>query len=677
MAQKKKTDIDDERAKLAEAAEQLKKAAEILGNMQSSSEESAIAPSNRSAKPKSASSSKSSTAKKPAAKKATAQKTDGQDSGKPAAKKPAAKKAPAEKAEQTESAPPADESTPVQKPAEKPATKKSVAKKTGNADKPTAEKKPAAKKPTAKKAPAKKAEPVIAAPVDESEPVAEEPKAEPVAETPTEPIAEEPKAEPVAETPTEPIAEEPKAEPVAEAPTEPIAEEPKEEAVKALCRNCGAAVHANAAFCNKCGTKMGEEPKEEPKEEPRSAPVAANAPADEAAATTVRKRGVAAKTDEFIKNKGKLPIFIIINALFLVATIVLLFAAYYDKNGTYNVFQYFSSANSASIKAFLVEQSAGWGGGAYTMLGILMIVAAVIPLVLIIKNITILIVKKDRRVYRLDAIITFAAMLFYISMVNLFGAYIAAGPIVSLIITGLIFVFIIIAQLVERTDKPLPIYSFVMIVLITVTLLTFTYEVYTSADGNKAWCASAASSDIAGPALFVSMLIVVIELIVMLVLQMKSIRGIVGKIIDTLLALNLMGFAILSLVCAGGGIIIMESNPDNISLYGSFIFGGVMAMLLAFTWILFTWIRPLNRVKHTLDTSAENNSARRRRAVVTEDPAPVIETATVPAVEGAETAAQPQAEKPTEEPQYEFCRKCGTKSIVGSRFCKGCGAKID
>ena len=45
MAQKKKTDIDDERAKLAEAAEQLKKAAEILGNMQSSSEESAIAPS--------------------------------------------------------------------------------------------------------------------------------------------------------------------------------------------------------------------------------------------------------------------------------------------------------------------------------------------------------------------------------------------------------------------------------------------------------------------------------------------------------------------------------------------------------------------------------------------------------------------------------------------------------
>ena len=639
MAQKKKTDIDDERAKLAEAAEQLKKAAEILGNMQSSSEESAIAPSNRSAKPKSASSSKSSTAKKPAAKKATAQKTDGQDSGKPAAKKPAAKKAPAEKAEQTESAPPADESTPVQKPAEKPATKKSVAKKTGNADKPTAEKKPAAKKPTAKKAPAKKAEPVIAAPVDESEPVAEEPKAEPIAEE----------------------------------PTEPIAEEPKEEAVKALCRNCGAAVPANAAFCNKCGTKMGEEPKEEP----RSAPVAANAPAYEAAATTVRKRGVAAKTDEFIKNKGKLPIFIIINALFLVATIVLLFAAYYDKNGTYNVFQYFSSANSASIKAFLVEQSAGWGGGAYTMLGILMIVAAVIPLVLIIKNITILIVKKDRRVYRLDAIITFAAMLFYISMVNLFGAYIAAGPIVSLIITGLVFVFIIIAQLVERTDKPLPIYSFVMIGLITVTLLTFTYEVYTSADGNKAWCASAASSDIAGPALFVSMLIVVIELIVMLVLQMKSIRGIVGKIIDTLLALNLMGFAILSLVCAGGGIIIMESNPDNISLYGSFIFGGVMAMLLAFSWILFTWIRPLNRVKHTLDTSAENNSARRRRAVVTEDPAPVIETATVPAVEGAETAAQPQAEKPTEEPQYEFCRKCGTKSIVGSRFCKGCGAKID
>ncbi len=656
MAQKKKTDIDDERAKLAEAAEQLKKAAEILGNMQSSSEESAIAPSNRSAKPKSASSSKSSTAKKPAAKKATAQKTDGQDSGKPAAKKPAAKKAPAEKAEQTESAPPADESTPVQKPAEKPATKKSVAKKTGNADKPTAEKKPAAKKPTAKKAPAKKAEPVIAAPVDESEPVAEEPKAEPIAEEPTEPIAEEPKAEPVAEE-----------------PTEPIAEEPKEEAVKALCRNCGAAVPANAAFCNKCGTKMGEEPKEEP----RSAPVAANAPAYEAAATTVRKRGVAAKTDEFIKNKGKLPIFIIINALFLVATIVLLFAAYYDKNGTYNVFQYFSSANSASIKAFLVEQSAGWGGGAYTMLGILMIVAAVIPLVLIIKNITILIVKKDRRVYRLDAIITFAAMLFYISMVNLFGAYIAAGPIVSLIITGLVFVFIIIAQLVERTDKPLPIYSFVMIGLITVTLLTFTYEVYTSADGNKAWCASAASSDIAGPALFVSMLIVVIELIVMLVLQMKSIRGIVGKIIDTLLALNLMGFAILSLVCAGGGIIIMESNPDNISLYGSFIFGGVMAMLLAFSWILFTWIRPLNRVKHTLDTSAENNSARRRRAVVTEDPAPVIETATVPAVEGAETAAQPQAEKPTEEPQYEFCRKCGTKSIVGSRFCKGCGAKID
>lgn len=622
MAQKNKTDIDEERARLAEAAEQLKKAADILGTMPQSSEASASE--NRSAKPKSASSSKSSTAKKPQTAKAPAKKTSAQNAGKSAAKKPAAKKA-------------------------------------ETADKPTA------KKPAAKKAPAKKAEPTDA-PADE--PPTEQKPTEPVAAAPdTATVTEEsPKEERVEETPPEPTAEVPKEEPAAEAAPEPTAEAPKEDPARIPCPNCGASIPAHAAFCNSCGAKVDEPsavpvaPENEPKKKQRPAP------AKEAAATDGRKRGVAAKTNDFIKNKGKLPIFIIVNALFFVAAIVLLFAAYEDKNGVYNVFQYFSNANGGAIKAFLVEQSTGWGGGAYTMLGILMIVAAIVPLALIIKNVVILCVKKDKSVYRLDAIIAFAAMLFYISMVNLFGAYIAAGPIVALIITALIFVFIVIAQLVERTDKPLPIYSFVTIPLIAVALLTFTFEVYTGANGNKAWCASAASSDITGPALFVFMLIAVVALVAMLVLQMKSIRGIVGKIIDTLIALDLMGFAVLSLAMAGGSLVLMESNPDNISLHGSFVVGGVLAILLAISWLLFTWIRPLNRVKHTLDTSEEP-----ARVAAVEQPAPAAEQPSV-----AETQAAPQAEEtPEEVVEYEFCRKCGTKNVVGTKFCKGCGAKID
>ena len=528
---------------------------------------------------------------------------------KSAAKKPAAKKTTAKK--------PAEEKTeeaPVEEVAEKPAAKKTPAKKT------------TAKKPAAKKAP-------------KEESVAEEQAAEPendemakvIAEAEAFAAAESAKAEePAKEPEPEPVKEpEPEPEPEKEPEPEPVAEE-----------------------------------KAEPEKEPEAAEEPQE-PNEEAAAVkepVKTKSSFAAKTDAALKNKkAKLPIFITINALFLVSAILLMFASFAfgtkDEMTHYNIFQYF--ANADIVKAHLAYQATGWQDGAYIMLGILMFLAMLVPLALMVKNIIIFVRKKDASVYNADALIYFATMLFFVSMVNMFGAWLSAGQVVSLIISAVILAFTLLTMLITKSVKQLPFFSLVNIVLAFIALFLFTWKVYTGE--NQAWSpAAAAHMATGGGFMFLMMLISVAALVALIVLQMKRFRGAIGHIIEIVVPLAAAVCALVAVIAAG------SAAPDYVDISGGFVIGMVVTLIIAIADTLFTFLKPLQKYKVMVDDS-DDGSGNNVFADQVEEP----ETGEQPTVEASDEKAEEKNEG-----GVVFCSKCGTKNTDDSLFCISCGEKL-
>ena len=350
---------------------------------------------------------------------------------KPAAKKPAAKK-----------------------PAAKSGTSKSSTTKSGTSKAPA--KKPTTKKPATKAAPKK----------------VEEPKAEEV-EQPV--VTEQPAPQPEPTPVTEPVVEQKTEEP---APA-PVAEQKAEEPV-------------------------AEQKVEQPKQEEPVKEDTAPAPAAETAQGAKGKKTDAFmnKSSDFINNKGKLPLWIVANALLLLTSVFLIIGAFnisyvdiygYSHTQGYSVFQYFASAENLK---YVWQGTAGeWANGGYVMIGILMIFSFLVPLALIAKNVVFFVLKKDKKVHMLDAIISFAFLIAYLGVVNLYGANMTWAHILALIMAIVLLAYTIFVILIENREGQFPFYSIANILLILLcTFLLTSNKIYAAAG----WYAAAAAGHSGG-----------------------------------------------------------------------------------------------------------------------------------------------------------------------------------
>lgn len=618
------------------------------------------------------------------------------DSSPSAEKKPAAKKSSTKSATAAKSSSSKKTTT-----AKKPAAKKSAAKPKEEsvaeepaAEEPTAETKPAAKKSSAKSAPkstakksAPKAEPAkeeepAAAEVEEptvSEP-AEEPKAEEPA--PVEP-AEEPKAEEPApvEATEEPKAEEP-------APVEP-AEEPKaEEPASVKCASCGKENPIGSKFCAGCGGLL--EAKAEPeKTEPASEQQVANEPKQEAAQPAKKKASVAEKAGEII-NKKKLPIFIIVNALFLVCTIFFMAVSFnitIDGTGAltknYSLFDYFGKA--AEIKPHLYGAALNWLDGAYGLIGLLMVISMLLPIGLIVKNVIIAVTQKnpDKKfnVYKVDAVIAFAFVLFYMSISSFYGANVAAGQVIALIISMLELAFCIFGEMLDKKGQRFPWFSIGVIALVILSLMFFTnLPVYQNSAGNEWYGASAASASNSG-FMFVTYLVAVCALILLVITQLWKLP----KLLDIITPAAAAVCALLTLIIGGAG------KPSGASM-GGFVFGALFMILLAGAYIVFTLVPSLNKLKVRFCDMSSNvqpaPAAEETAATTVKCPScgkdnsadvkfcyycgkPLEAAATE-----APTSEQPAAEAAATEDTGGLCPRCGTQNDPSAPYCRDCGTKL-
>lgn len=447
----------------------------------------------------------------------------------------------------------------------------SAKKTTGNS---TAAKKSPAKKPAAKKADAANADNETAAAVADSvvEPVEPSKQPEPVAQpeiaatADAQPERAESDAQPEPEVKDEPkAADEANA---ADAPT--VADEPKatdEAATDAATPDAAAA--------------------DEPAEKTEAGD---NAPAPSEKEKGGKARAFADKANDVVNNKGKLPIFIVANVLLVLSTVLLIVAAFNIttvslKTVSYNLFTYFGK--SAEVKRHLALMAGSWGNGGYIMIGILMILAMLVPFALAVKNLVLFLVKKDKNVHMYDAIITFAFMLAYIGIINLYGANVTAGHVSAFAIATVLVAFTTFAAFIAKSGKALPIYSMVNIPLIIVAVFLLTATPTLAGGDGPYYGARAAGVCGNGGFSFIVLLVSVFALVLLSIMQLKKLPAVLEIIVPIVSA----GCALLAALLFGAG------RVSGTHVGAGLICGVIFDLLLAIANVVFTLHPKLKRHK--------------------------------------------------------------------------------
>ena len=521
---------------------------------------------------------------------------------KPAAKKPAAK----EPADEQPTEPEAPEETPADKPkapAKKPTTKKPATKAVKAED--TAEE--------------QKAEPVADQPVEE--PVAEQPAEEPV-EQPVEPVAEQPAEEPAAQPVDEPVAEQPVAEPAAQPAEELVAEQPVEQSAET--------------------------------------PAPAPAPTPSKKAAFAAKANVALdRSHEFINNKGKLPLFIVANALLFLSSLFLMFGAFrISKQGggviSGNLFTYYGNADA--IKAHWALSTGGeWASGGYTMVGILMFFSFLVPLALVVKNIIFFVRKKDKNVHMLDAIITFAFLVAYLGIYNLYGANPTWGQTLSLIFSIVLLAYTIFVILLQNRGGMFPFFSIANLVMIILCTFLLTSNKIYNVDG---WYgAYAAGHSVGGGFAFIMLLACIAALVLLTVMQVKKLPGKIAWLFEFLVPAAVGVLALIALISFAGG------KPKGFGMGGVYVFGSILTMLFAIADVVFALVPKLHKYNVKV--------------------ADRIQPAAQPVEQPMEQPVEQPAEQPVAQPEQpaatsgkKYCPACGMENDSDARFCMKCGKQL-
>lgn len=413
---------------------------------------------------------------------------------------------------------------------------------------------------------------------------------------------------------------------------------------------------------------------EEPKAEEK--PVEA----EQAPAPVENKKGaakVAYKTNEFIHGKGKLPIFIVTNALFFVSAILLMLNAISitgqgDTVHYYTIFSFL--AKGSEVKTYLVAMAGDWANGAYTLLGIFMWIAFILPLPFLVKNIIMAVRKKSFEVYKFDAVVFYAFMLFYLALVNLCGANVTFGLIAAFIVSAVDLVFVFLMQFITKSVKDLPFFSFGNIFLATLTILILCGP---TAKFNGVSLYAALTSDITGGGgIFVFILFAIVALIALIIMQIWRLP----KIVQIIIPLAAPVLAIIALITLSASVPNITGSFAGTKISGQFVFGFILTVITAVANTLFTFLKPLNKYRKmaadslTVNVSVNNSVNNENNVVVNEATPATEEKAEAPAEEKAE-------EKPAEQPAEDnepkvFCAACGEANSPSAAYCKKCGHRM-
>ena len=677
----KKTGNDKTEQTRTEAAEALRKAAELIASLNQQADALEEQP-------------KKAPAKKPAAKSTTAAKkpaTKSTAAKKPATKSTATKKPAAKKDEEKPEEKPVEEPVAETPAEEKPAAKKPAAKST-TAKKPaaksTAAKKPAAKKDddetarlkaeleAAKKEAADAHAARKAAEADAAHHAAEAQKAKAAANAETEIARANAEAE-IAKA----NAEAEKAKANAEAEKAKAAAEAEAAKAAANAEAEIARANAEAEKARAAAEAEAAASKEEKPEEPAAdtAPVQ-NTTTTTTTVTVVEKKGaakVADKTDKFIHGKGKLPIFIVVNALMLLSSIMLLTMPFAigDPSKYYTLFSFLG--NGDAIKTALVGHAGEWANGGYVILGILMWFAFLLPLALVVKNVIIAIRKKNFNVYKFDAIVTYAFMLFYFAMVNLFGTNITVGQVFAYVVSALNLVFVLLSMFLTKNVKSLPFFSFVNIILATLAIFILVSHsaVKPNADGSVDYIYAAFISDLTGAGgFFVMLLFAIAVLITLIIMQIRRLP----KIVEIIVPLAAAVLSIIGIIILGASMGNLPTGWSTVKLSGGLVFGVILTILIAIADTLFTFLKPLKKYKNMIGEDGTPAPVTAGAAApAEEETVTTTTTTTVTTTTEAAPAEEKAEEKPADAPAQKFCSACGQANPATAAYCKKCGHKLN
>ncbi|MDE6618688.1 MAG: zinc-ribbon domain-containing protein [Clostridiales bacterium] len=487
------------------------------------------------------------------------------------------------------------------------------------------------------------------------------------------------------------------------------------------CQNCGAENDKYALVCHVCGAQLPplpegmvpptpveekpvvqeqpvveeqpaveekpvveEKPAEEKpvEEKPAEQPVAAaEQPAVEqkpAPAQPAKKsNGFLDKVSNFINNKGKLPLWIVANVLLLLSSIFLLAGAFsipVAKSDpiTGNVFTYYG--NSAAIKAYWQGTAGQWAGGGYAMMGILMFFSFIGPLALIAKNVVLFVLKKNKEVHMLDAIITFTFLVAYLGVVGMYGANVTWAHVLSLIMSIILLAYTIFVILLENRSGMFPFFSIanLVMILLCIFLLTNT-KIY-----NAAGCYAAFVAALDGGAgfAFIMLLIALAALVLLIVMQVKKLPGKIAWLFEFLVPAVAGVFSFIALVTFAG------LTPKGVSMGGGFVFGAILTLLLAIADVVFALVPQLHKFNvkvadkagKTPTTNAQPATAPVVQPAPAEQPAPAA-SAQPEQPAAAEQPAQP--EQPAAAPADKLkCPACGMENGANDVFCMKCGRKL-
>lgn len=468
-----------------------------------------------------------------------------------------------------------------------------------------------------------------------------------------------------------------KAAPKDEAVEQPAETEPQKKFGnrRSDCQNCGAENDKYALVCHACGAQLP------PLPEGMEPPVAATEqPAQEKPAEKPAKKSgsVLDKMSDFINNKGKLPLWIVANALLLLSSIFLLFGAFSisyrlnNVNGTIsgNLFTYYG--NATAIKAYWQGTAGAWANGGYSMMGILMFFAFIGPLALIVKNVLLFVLKKNKEVHMLDAIITFAFLVAYLGVVGLYGANPTWAHWLSLIMSIILLAYTTFVILLENRGGMFPFFSLANLVLILICTYLLTNTLVYNARGF--YVAQVAALHGGAGFAFIMLLVALAALILLIVMQVKKLPGKIAWLFEFLVPAVAGVCALIALITFAG------IKPDALGMGTGFVFGVVLTLLLAIADVVFALVPQL----HKFNVKVADKAPQKQAVAATAAEQPVQ-----PAQTTIEQPAQPvQPEQPaTEQPapaptapttngDNNKCPACGMENGKDDMFCMKCGRKL-
>lgn len=395
------------------------------------------------------------------------------------------------------------------------------------------------------------------------------------------------------------------------------------------------------------------------------APAPAPEPAPAPAPAAVKRSDAFANKSNAVIGKIKFPLWIVANALLLLSSIFLVIGSFsisYNILGqkgttTCSLFQYLG--NKDTLITIWRGTAGEWAGGGYAMVGILMFLSFLVPLALIVKNVVFFILKKDKEVHMFDAIVTFAFLIAYLGVVNMYGANMTWAHILSLIMAIILLAYTIFVILIENRNGAFPFFSIANIIMVMLCMFLLTSNKIYSAPG---WYgAHAAAFSGGGGFAFILLLIALAALVLLLVMQVKKLPGKIADLFEFIVPAVAGGCALIALISFAGG------KPDGLGMGGGFVFGAILTLLFAAVDVVFALVPKLRRynVKVTDRMSGQK-------------PAPVaaqsVEQPAAQPEQEIDAAADPVAEKAPESATVTCV--CGKDNDANAVFCRYCGRKL-